>query len=97
MKRTALARKNSSSSASPKTEQGRRRLRSRFVVCISNRNYAASLERRKIYRRIPDSEARKHGLIRVVDESGRGYLYPERYFTPIAVPRAAARTFPTTG
>jgi hypothetical protein len=74
-----------------------RRLRSRYVLCVSNRGYPASLERRKVYRCLPDSETAMHALIRVVDESGMDYLYPERYFTPIAVPRAAARTFPTTG
>ncbi len=74
-----------------------RRLRSRYVLCVSNRDYPASLERRKVYRCLPDSEGAKHGLLRVVDESAEDYLYPERYFVSIAVPRAIARTFSANG
>lgn len=58
----------------------------RFVVCIQNDEYAASLESRKIYEMIPDSEAEKHHQLRVIDESGEDYLYPTRYFIPINLP-----------
>jgi hypothetical protein len=64
-----------------------------FVLCINNRGYAASLERRKVYRSIGDPGAEKHGMVRVVDESGEDYLFPARLFVPIAVPRAAAKAF----
>ena len=47
---------------------------SRFVGCISNRDYQASLELGKYYRVIPDEKAAKHGYLRVVDESGEDYL-----------------------
>ncbi len=60
----------------------------RFVVCIDNRGYEASLEPRKIYQATPDRTASKRGLIRIVDESGEDYLYPEKYFVPIEVPRS---------
>jgi hypothetical protein len=40
------------------------------------------LEVRKIYRLIPDKAGAKRGLVRVVDEMGEGYLYPEGYFAP---------------
>jgi hypothetical protein len=53
-----------------------------FVVCISNKGCGASLELRKIYRLIPDEAGSEHGLVRVVDEMGEGYLYPEEYFAP---------------
>ena len=66
--------------------------RTRFVVCVNNDKYPASLERRKIYRAMPDAEGAKHGYIRVVDESGEGYLYPKRYFIPVALPRSLPRT-----
>jgi hypothetical protein len=56
-----------------------------FVVCIKNTDHAASLEVRKIYRVLPDSKATQHDLIRVIDESGEDYLYPSRYFVPIAL------------
>ena len=52
------------------------RTRTRYVVCIKNKGYRASLEKRKIYKVIPDAEASAHKLIRVVDESGEDYLYP---------------------
>ena len=59
----------------------------KFVVCVQNGDYPASLELRKIYRVIPDRAAGKHGLIRVVDESGEDYLYPVSYFVPIVLPK----------
>ena len=62
-----------------------------FVVCIKNKGYDASLEKRKIYRVIPDSRATTHQLIRIVDESGEDYLYPEDYFVPIKLPQQVAR------
>ncbi|MCC7355609.1 MAG: hypothetical protein IT330_17860 [Anaerolineae bacterium] len=58
-----------------------------FVVCIKNEGYQASLELRKIYRALPDSEALAHRLIRVIDESGEDYLYPTDYFAPITLPQ----------
>ena len=60
----------------------------KLVVCINNTGYEASLERRKIYSVLADSEARKHKMIRVVDESGEDYLYPEGYFLSVALPAA---------
>ncbi len=53
-----------------------------LVICISNDEYPASLEVRKIYEVVPDSEAAHHQLVRVVDESGENYLYPAAYFVP---------------
>ena len=47
-----------------------------FVICIRNDNYPASLEKRKIYEVVPDTEAEEHFQIRVIDESGEDYLYP---------------------
>ena len=54
--------------------------RSHFVICIENSEYPASLEKRKIYEVIEDSEATKLGQLRVVDESGEDYLYPKECF-----------------
>ncbi len=56
-----------------------------LVVCLDNDGYPASLETRKIYVSIPDRAAEKHGLLRVVDESGDDYLYPKAFFRPIAL------------
>jgi hypothetical protein len=64
-----------------------------FVVCITNQGYPASLEMRKIYQALPDEKAAKHNLIRVIDESGENYLYPQRFFVSIELPQAAAEAF----
>ncbi len=57
-----------------------------LVVCIDNDGYAASLEKRKIYVALPDSDAEQHGLLRIVDESGDDYLYPKALFRLIELP-----------
>jgi len=59
----------------------------RFVVCVKNKGYEVSLETRKLYQVIRDPDAAKHKQIRVIDESGEDYLYPESYFTPIELPQ----------
>jgi hypothetical protein len=62
-----------------------------FFVCIDNDGYAASLEKRKIYVALRDTDAEKHGLLRIVDESGNDYLYPKVFFRPIALPQAVRK------
>jgi len=57
----------------------------RFVVCIKNAGYSASLELHKFFRVLPDEDAAEDDDIRVVDESGEDYLYPVAYFAPIEV------------
>jgi hypothetical protein len=56
---------------------------------VRNRGYRASLEPRKIYRKIADAWAHTHKLVRIVDESGEDYLYPRNYFVSIPIPKAA--------
>jgi len=60
--------------------KGRRKKPREFVVCVQNTGYPASLELRKIYEVLPDPDASTHGLIRVIDESGEDYLYPNNIF-----------------
>ena len=68
----------------------------RFVICIDNTSYPASLEKRKIYEVIRDSDASEAGFVRVIDESGSDYLYPESCFVDAPLPKiieaAIART-----
>jgi hypothetical protein len=61
----------------------------RFAVCIKNKGYEAeaSLERGKVYRLIPDSEASRHGYARLVDESGEDYGYSADTFVAIDLPK----------
>jgi hypothetical protein len=63
----------------------------RFVVCIDNSNYEASLELHKIYPVIPDSDAVQDGDLRIIDESGEDYLYSADRFLAIEVPKALER------
>ena len=64
----------------------------RFVVCVDNKGYPASLERHKIYRVVPDEQAEADGDIRVVDESKEDYLYSQERFVPIRVPVAVRKS-----
>ena len=59
---------------------------SKFVLCLSNEGYEASLIRGKIYRALPDPEAEKRALLRVVDEDlsePDGYLCPAVMFAQV--------------
>ena len=60
----------------------------KFALCIENKD-CEDLEKRKIYQTLPDEEAEKEGYLRVVDESGEDYLYPQSYFVLIPLPREA--------
>ena len=65
--------------------------RKQFVVCLRNKGYEGSLERRKIYQVLPDPEAAKLKQVRVIDESGEDYLYPQKFFAPIELPQPLRR------
>ena len=62
-----------------------------FVICVKNDGYAVSLEKRKIYAALADATAARHGLRRIIDESGEDYLYPKKFFVPVALPFSARR------
>ena len=64
-----------------------------FVICIENEGFEVSLEKRKVYRQLPDKPTTDESLIRVIDESGEDYLYPSDLFVPIIVPIAASQAF----
>jgi hypothetical protein len=66
-------------------------LATKYLVCINNKDHPASLKLRKIYRVLSDARAARHGLVRVIDESGEDYLYPAAYFAPIKLPQLVAR------
>ena len=63
-----------------------------FYLCINNKD-CPDLEIRKIYHRIIDPVANNHGQIRIIDESGEDYLYPEEYFVAVELPKAAEGAF----
>lgn len=63
-----------------------------YVICIKNENYKATLELRKVYQVVDDKQT-PSGLIRVVDETGEDYLFPQNLFVPITIPQAAEVIF----
>jgi hypothetical protein len=62
-----------------------------LVVCVKNEGYEVSLELRKIYVAIEDEEAKAHRMVRVIDESGDDYLYPQKLFLSISLPEPVRR------
>ncbi len=58
----------------------------KFVVCLKNTDYPASLELHKIYQVTADEKIEANGEIRVVDESGEDYIYPADWFVALEVP-----------
>jgi hypothetical protein len=72
------------------------RAQKRFAVCLRNDD-CQDLETRKIYEVLPDDEAAKEGYIRIIDESGEDYLYPESYFVFVDLPKEATAALVSTG
>jgi hypothetical protein len=60
----------------------------KFALCVENKD-CEDLEKRKIYQILPDDDAEEEGYLRVVDESGEDYLYPQSYFVLISLSREA--------
>jgi len=60
----------------------------RFLLCVNNAAYPASLEVRKVYPEVPDAAAAAKGFVRVIDESGEDYLYPADHFVAVDLPQA---------
>ena len=67
-----------------------------FALCIENKE-CEDLEKRKIYRVLPDDEAAKEGYLRIIDESGEDYLYPESYFVLVELPLEAQNALQVAG
>ncbi len=60
-------------------------MKNELVICVANEGYEASLEKRKLYEKIPDEAASRHGQVRVIDESGEDYLFPSSYFVDVTL------------
>jgi hypothetical protein len=60
----------------------------KFVICLRN-DECEDLERGKVYQVFPDARGSKDGYLRVLDESGEDYLYPECYFASVELPLRA--------
>jgi len=62
-----------------------------FAICVDNKGYEASLELRKVYQVVRAEQNDPKGYVRVVDESGEDYLYNEKGFEMIELPRRVER------
>ena len=62
-----------------------------YLLCIRNEGYPASLLTRRLYEQVPDKEADARGLVRVIDESGADYLYPQKLFVAVNLPLPVLR------
>ena len=58
-----------------------------YALCITDAE--PDLQPRKVYKILPDRIASKDNYLRVIDESGEDYLYPDRYFVLVELPRMA--------
>jgi hypothetical protein len=56
-----------------------------FAICITAEE-GRDLEVCKLYQVLPDAKAQEVGCLRVIDESGEDYLYPENHFVIIKLP-----------
>jgi len=63
----------------------------RLFICLDNSGYEVSLERRKIYIAVADTKAERAGYLRIIDESGEGYLYPSQRFVAAELPISTRR------
>ena len=67
----------------------------RFALCINNSD-CEDLEKRKLYQILPDNAATQEEYMRVIDESGEDYLYPESYFILVELSRRAEEALVAT-
>jgi len=73
------------------TKTNKNQLATRFVICVKNEGYLASLQLRKAYQVLSDEKAAKHKLVRIIDESGEDYLYPDDFFVPVELSKTAEK------
>jgi len=87
MKRAVSGARNSRSSGTSRSAVPARR----WVICVSSAGYAASLEVGKVYRTLGAPAHGPADHLRVVDESGEDYVYPENLFRAIELPAPIQR------
>ncbi len=64
-----------------------------YAIYVNNSEYPASLEQHKLYHVVADNDAAMDGDLRIIDESGKDYLYPAKYFVVIDLPQSIDKTF----
>ena len=56
-----------------------------YLLCVDNKD-CEDLQKGKVYPLLADAKAKREGYVRVIDESGEDYLYPESIFVPVDIP-----------
>ncbi len=70
----------------------------RFVICLDDRG-CEDLQKGKVYVVVADRDAARDRYLRVFDDSGEDYLYPDSQFASVTLPsevRAALLNEPET-
>lgn len=67
----------------------------KYALCVENKD-CEDLEKRKIYQILSDDDAIKEGYLRIIDESGEDYLYPESYIILLQLPQEAQEALRVT-
>jgi hypothetical protein len=62
-----------------------------FALCLENAGNEASLIVGKVYRIVPDAQAAKDDLVRIIDESGQDYLFDKTQFAFVDLPQAVRK------
>jgi transcriptional regulator with XRE-family HTH domain len=71
--------------------KARRQHTPRFLLCVNNEAYPLALQIRRLYAWLPDADAKRRDLVRVVDDSGEDYLYPRGLFVEIKLPKSVVQ------
>jgi hypothetical protein len=61
-----------------------------FAICTFNQG-CEDLQLLKVYPILPDCTAKAEGYLRIIDDSGEDYLYPDNYFLVIELPPVAGQ------
>ena len=56
-----------------------------YLLCVENKD-CDDLQKGKVYPLVTDAKAKREGYVRVIDDSGEDYLYPESIFVPVDIP-----------
>lgn len=63
------------------------------VICVANEGNEVSIQLWRVYKTLRDDDARAEGLVRIIDESGEDYLFPEESFAAIELPKEIQKPF----
>jgi hypothetical protein len=68
-------------------------MNAKYVRCIANGGYEASLTLRRVYKVIPDEDAAAHKMVKIMDDTGGEYWFPSRAFVPVELTKEGAHSF----